>query len=68
MAQSIGCPTLDVGSGRDLTVHEIEPQVRLHADSPKPAWDSLSPLSLPLPLLTLSISLKNKHFFLIFKN
>ena len=35
---------------------EIEPHVRLHADSAEPAWDSLSPsLSAP-PLLTFSLS------------
>ena len=45
-------PTLDFGSGRDLTVHEIEPYIRLCADSAKPAGDSLS--------LLLSLSLKSK--------
>ena len=50
MAQSAKCPTLDFGSGHDLTVREIEPRVELCTDSAEPAWDSLSlPLSLPLP-------------------
>ena len=42
-------PTLDFGPGRDLSVCEMEPHVGLHADSVKPAWDSLSPsFSAPL--------------------
>ena len=56
VAQSLKHPTLNLGSGRDLTVHGIEPRVGLCTDSVEPAWD---PLSLPVPL-----SLKiNKHFF-----
>ena len=48
---------LDFGSGHDLTVREMEPRVKLYADSVEPAWDSLSPsLSAP-PLLALSLSL-----------
>ena len=47
VAQSVKCPTLDFSSGHDLPVHEIEPCVRLCADSAEPAWDSL-PLSLSL--------------------
>ena len=43
VAQSVKCPALDFHLGRDLTVHEIEPLVRLCADSTEPAWDSLSP-------------------------
>ena len=31
MAQSVEHPTLDFGSGHDLTVCEIEPRIRLHA-------------------------------------
>ena len=53
--------TLDFSSGHDLTVCQIEPGVRLCADSMDPAWDSLSPsLSLSLsvlPPLTLALSL-----------
>ena len=50
MAQPIKHPTLDFGSGHDLTVREIEPHVRLCADSAEFAWDSLSPsLSAPPP-------------------
>ena len=44
MAQSVERPTLDFRSGRDLMVGEIEPRVRLCADSVEPPWDSL-PLS-----------------------
>ena len=43
MAQSVKCPTPDFGSGRDLTVHEIEPHVGFCAERAEPAWDSLSP-------------------------
>ena len=43
MAQLVKHPTLDFGSGRDLTVREIEPQAGLCADSAELAWDSLSP-------------------------
>ena len=51
VAQSVKRPTLDFGSGHDLTVCGIiEPGVELCANSAEPAWDSLSPpLSLPLP-------------------
>ena len=41
-AQSVKCLTLDLGSGHDLTVCEIEPCVRFCADSMEPAWNSLS--------------------------
>ena len=36
VAQSVERPTLDFGSGRDLMVGEIEPRVRLCADSVEP--------------------------------
>ena len=52
MAQLVKHLTLNFGSGHDLTVHEMEPLIKLCADSMEPAWDSLSPslsLSLPLP-------------------
>ena len=45
MAQSVKCPTLDFGSGHDLTVHEMEPRAGLCCavlTSVVPAWDSLS--------------------------
>ena len=65
MAQAVKRPTLDVGPGHDLTVHEFEPYVGLCADSAEPAWDSLSPprpLSTPYPgsccLLFLEINLE----------
>ena len=51
MAQSGKHLTLDFDSGHDLAVLELEPQMKLWADSA--AWDSLSPflpLSVP-PLL-----------------
>ena len=35
-------PTLDFGSGDDLTVFEFESRIGLHAASAEPAWDSLS--------------------------
>ena len=37
MAQTVKQPTLGLGSGRDLTVHEFEPHIRLCADSAEPA-------------------------------
>ena len=49
MAQLVKRPTLDFSSGDDLRVCEFEPHVELQADSTEPAWDSLSPLSLPQP-------------------
>ena len=55
VAQSVKHLTLGVGSGYDLTVREIEPQVGLCTDSLEPAWDSLW-LSLSL---SLSVSLSN---------
>ena len=59
MTQLIECPTLDLGSGHDLIIGEIELHVGLCADNAEPAWDALSPsLSLPLLyLLFLSLSL-----------
>ena len=41
--------TLDFGSGRDLMVGEIEPHIRLCADSMEPAWDLWSPSVSALP-------------------
>ena len=48
-------PTLDLSSGHDLTVHEIEPHVGLCADRGEPAWDSLSLCSPYLCSLSLSL-------------
>ena len=64
-AQSVKRPTLDFGSGRDLTVREFEPRIGPCTDLAEPAWNlSLSlPLSLPVslslsapPLVVLSLS------------
>ena len=52
MAQLVGHPTLDFGSGHDFTVREFEPRVGPWADGGQPVWD---PLSAP-PLLTLPLS------------
>ena len=49
MAQSVKHPTLNLGSGHDLTVCGIRPRVRLCADRVKSAWDSLSLLLCPSP-------------------
>ena len=54
MAQRVKRPTLDFGSGHDLTVHRIQPSVRLHADNTEPAWDSLSPSLFPYSALSFS--------------
>ena len=43
VAQSVKHLTLDFCSAHNLTVCEFELQVRLCADSVKPAWDSLCP-------------------------
>ena len=48
VAQSVEHPTVDLGSGHDLTACGFEPHIRLCVDSMEPAWDSLSFLSLPL--------------------
>ena len=61
VAQSVKRPTLDFGSGHNLTVHEFEPRTGLCADSGEPVWDAVSPgLSAPPPpplMLMLSLSL-----------
>ena len=54
VAQSVGCPTLDFGSGHDLTVRGFELHVGPCADSVEPAWDSPSP-SLSTPLLLVQV-------------
>ena len=51
---SVGCPSLEFGSGHDLMVQEFEPRVGLRADS----TDSLS-LS-PYPSLSPSLKINNK--------
>ena len=59
MAQLVEHPTLDFGSGHDLTVHGFKPC----AVSAEPAWDSLPPSLSDLLSLSLPPSLKiNKHF------
>ena len=60
VAQLVKGPTLDFGSGHDLTVCEIEPHVGLCSVSTEPVWDSLSPSLLPPQLVhvcALSLSL-----------
>ena len=37
MAQSVKCLTLDLGSGRDLMVHDFEPRIGLCVVSTEPA-------------------------------
>ena len=54
-AQSVKYLTLDLSSGHDLTVGDIQPHIGLCADSVEPAWDSLSP-SLFAPPLSLFLS------------
>ena len=54
MAQWVKHPTVDFGSGHDLTVREFKPHIGLCADRAESAWDSLSPsLSAP-PIRILS--------------
>ena len=71
MAQSVKQPTLDFGSGLDLTVREFKPHVGLCANIMEPAWDNLL-LSLPFPCspspspspskIISKINFKNKSF------
>ena len=56
VAQLVKHPTLDFGSGHDLMVHKFEPHTGLHADSPEPAWDSVSPSLFAPSLLSISFS------------
>ena len=61
VAQSVKRPTLDFGSGHDLSwLGELELHVGLCADGTEPAWDSVRlPLSLcSSPQLMLILSLK----------
>ena len=56
MAQSVKHPTLDFGSGHDLSVCGFKPHIGLRADSTESDGDSLSPsLSVPLAF-SLSLS------------
>ena len=52
MAQWVKHPTLNFGSGHNLTGCEFKPYVGLFTDSAGPAWDSPSlPFSAPFPLM-----------------
>ena len=57
LAQSLKQPTLDFGSGRDLTVREFEPHIGLCAHSVSLLGILCLPVSLPLPA-SLSLALK----------
>ena len=57
VAQLVERPTLDLGSGHDLAVCEIEPHVGLCTDSSEPTWDSLSSSLCPSPAHSLAPSL-----------
>ena len=62
MAQLVELLTLDLGSGHDLALGEIEHHVSLRTDSAEPAWDSLFPsLSAPLPQINKLKLKKKKH-------
>ena len=63
MAQPVKQLTPDVGSGHDLTVHEIEHFMDLYSERTEPAWDCVFlPLSLPLPRSHVFSLSQNKHF------
>ena len=64
VAQSVKPLSLGFGSGHDLVVHGIEPQVRLCTDSMEPAWDSLSLSLCPSPLV---LSLSQKYINIFYK-
>ena len=57
VAQWVKHPTLDCGSGHDLTVCGAEPRVGLQAGSAESVWDSLSPSLSALPPLVCTHSL-----------
>ena len=58
MAESVEHPTLDFGSGHDLTGCEFKSRIGFCTDSVEPAWDSLSMPISHLCGLSLSLSLK----------
>ena len=60
MTQSGKHLALDLGSGHDLIVHELEPRIKLCVDSEEPTWDSLSPSLSAAPLPSLSLKKINK--------
>ena len=74
-AQSVKHPTVDFGSGRDLTNHELDPLIGLCAGSVEPAWDSqslslslsLSLSALPPHVLSLCLSLTHTRVHAISK-
>ena len=57
MAQLVKCPTLDFGSGVDLTVGAFDPRVGLSAINMEPILDPLCLSVCPSPALALSLSL-----------
>ena len=57
VAQSVEYPTLDLCSGHDLMVRELEPRIGLCTNSVEPAWDSLSPFLSASLLLSLSFKI-----------
>ena len=65
MALSVELPTLDFGSGHDLTLCEFELHVGLHDDSAELAWNSLSP---SLCVLSLKVNkTTTKNYYLTYK-
>ena len=56
VVQSVNRPTLDHGSGHDLTVHEFELHTGFCTDGVEPAWDSVSPSLCSSPACALSLS------------
>ena len=61
VAQSVKHPTLGVGSGHDLMVHEFEPCIGLPAVRAEPTSNPLFPSLSALPPLSLSLPKINKH-------
>ena len=60
VGQSIKHPTLDFGSGHDLTVGEMKPCVGFCTGSTEPTWDSLSSSFSSSSLHVLSVSQNKK--------
>ena len=64
VAQSVMHPTLDFGSGHDLTVLEFKPCIRLCIDSAEPTWDFVYLSLCPSLACYLSLKINKNKLFL----
>ena len=60
MAQSVKCPTLDFGSGHDLTARESKSLIGLCTHNAEASWYSVSLSLCPSPACSISIKI-NTH-------